>query len=77
MKSHLLKLLWLHIKFYKEAATREGFHKNYVLKNFEKFKGKRLGQSLFSREFCDIFENKYLAEHLQSATSEYITAHVV
>ena len=57
-----------------EAATRG------VLRNFPKFTGKHLSQSLFfmkketvaqvfSYEFCESFENTYFEEHLPMTAS--------
>ena len=38
--------------------------KNSIFKNFSKFTGKHLSQSLFSCEFWEIFKNTFFTEHL-------------
>ena len=55
--------------------------KTDILKNFAKFSGKLLCQSLFfnkntpaqvfSYEFCEIFKNTLFAEHLRATASDY------
>ena len=42
-----------------------------VLKNFTKFIGKYLCQSLFSCEFWEIFKNNFFTEHLRWTPSGY------
>ena len=58
-----------------EAATRGVLFKRSVPKNFAKFTGKHLCQTLvqvFSVEFCEISKNTYFIEHLR-ATAFYIS----
>ena len=71
-----------------EAVTKDVLLKKGVLKNFVKFTGKHLCQSLFfnkvaeketlvqvfSCEFCGISKNTFFTEHLQ-ATAFTLTAH--
>ena len=65
---------------YRQEHPPEVFYKKYVFKNFAKFTGKQLWQSLFfnkvageeetlmevfSCEFCQIFKNTLFTEHLR------------
>ena len=65
---------------YRQEHPPEVFYKKYVFKNFAKFTGKQLWQSLFfnkvageeetlmevfSCEFCEIFKNTLFTEHLR------------
>ena len=46
----------------------EKFCKKAVLKNFPIFAGKHLCWTLFSSEYCEIFQSTYFEEHLQTVT---------
>ena len=74
-----LNLLSENITIQFQKQLPEVFHKKGVLKNFAKFTGKHLCQSLFfkknfikketlaqvfSCEFCEIFKNTFFTEHL-------------
>ena len=57
----------LYISLQKQSA--EVFHKKGVVKNFSKLTRKNLSQNLFSCEFCKVFKNTFLTEHLWTNAS--------
>ena len=66
-------ILTKKINMFKSSHWRCSIRKS-VLKNFAKFTGKHLLQKEFSdtgkrlaQEFCNIFKNSFLAEHLRTA----------
>ena len=68
-----------------QNSHRRCFAKKSILKNFTKFAGRHLCQSLFfnkvagqetlaqvfPHEFCEIFKNTFFTEHLRATASKF------
>ena len=76
MKLLLLKFLqviYWHANFQKQPL--KVFYEKGVLKNFANFTEK--ATQLFSFEFCKIFKNTFLTEHLWATASELRSLHLL